>query len=73
MKRARGRIGFLMASYTLKLKVCALMDARSNDPDVETTRFGIARYWRRLPANHSTMSRHTANAVLRHAGIPKQF
>ena len=28
---------------------------------------------RRFPVDHKIMSRHTANAVLKQAGIPKQF
>ncbi len=28
---------------------------------------------RRFPVDHAIVSRHTANAVLKQAGIPKQF
>jgi HicA toxin of bacterial toxin-antitoxin, len=28
---------------------------------------------RRFPVDHKILSRHTANAVLKQAGIPKQF
>jgi hypothetical protein len=39
----------------------------------------ITRSWyspitqRRFPVDHKILSRHTANAVLKQAGIPKQF
>ncbi len=64
-----------MASYTPKLKEilrahgCAF--ERPGRGDHEIWYSPITR--RRFPVDHSIVSRHTANAVLKQAGIPKQF
>jgi hypothetical protein len=64
-----------MATYTPKLKEILLAHGCTFD------RLGRGDHeiWyspitdRRFPVDHKVLSRHTANAVLKQAGIPKQF
>jgi hypothetical protein len=64
-----------MANYTPKLKEIL----RANGCTFERPGRGDHEIWyspitgRRFPVDHSIKSRHTANAVLKQAGIPKQF
>jgi len=64
-----------MASYTPRLKEIL----RKHDCYVERPGRGDHEIWyspitrRRFPVDHRILSRHTANAVLKQAGIPKQF
>lgn len=64
-----------MASYTPKLKEIL----RANGCYFERQGRGDHEIWyspirdRRFPVDHEILSRHTANAVLKQAGIPKQF
>ena len=64
-----------MASYTLRLKEIL----RDRGCYFERSGRGDHEIWyspitgRRFPVHHRILSRHTANAVLKQAGIPKQF
>ena len=64
-----------MASYTSRLKEIL----RDNGCHFERIGRGDHEIWyspmtdRRFPVDHKILSRHTANAVLKQAGIPKQF
>jgi hypothetical protein len=64
-----------MSSYTLKLKEIL----RAHGCYFERPGRGDHEIWyspvteRRIPVDHSILSRHTANAVLKQAGIPKQL
>jgi hypothetical protein len=64
-----------MATYTPKLKEIL----RSHGCSYERPGRGDHEIWyspitgRRFPVDHTIKSRHTANAVLKQAGIPKQF
>ena len=64
-----------MATYTPKLKEIL----RDNGCSYERPGRGDHEIWyspitdRRFPVDHKILSRHTANAVLKQAGIPKQF
>lgn len=64
-----------MASYTPKLKEIL----RAHGCTFERPGRGDHDIWyspitqRRFPVDHYIVSRHTANAVLKQAGIPKQF
>lgn len=64
-----------MASYTSRLKEIL----RDNGCVFERAGRGDHEIWyspiteRRFPVDHEILSRHTANAVLKQAGIPKQF
>jgi len=64
-----------MASFTPKLKEVL----RAHGCTFERPDRGDHEIWyspiteRRFPVDHSIVSRHTANAVLKQAGIPKQF
>lgn len=64
-----------MATYTPQLK--ALL--RSHGCNFERVGRGDHEIWyspitkRRFPVDHKILSRHTANAVLKQAGIAKQF
>ena len=64
-----------MATYTPKLKEIL----RAHGCHYERPGRGDHEIWlspitgRRLPVDHAIKSRHTANAVLKQAGIPKQF
>jgi hypothetical protein len=64
-----------MASYTLKLKEIL----RTHGCYFERPGRGDHEIWyspmtqRRFPADRFIVSRHTANAVPKQAGIPKQF
>ncbi|HEV2416541.1 MAG TPA: type II toxin-antitoxin system HicA family toxin [Terriglobia bacterium] len=64
-----------MASYTPKLKEVLRIHGCSFDRPGR----GDHEIWyspithRRFPVDHDIKSRHTANAVLKQAGIPKQF
>ncbi len=64
-----------MASYTPKLKEIL----RTHGCSFERPGRGDHEIWyspitgRRFPVDYSIVSRHTANAVLKQAGIPKQF
>lgn len=64
-----------MADYTPKLKAilrahgCSF--ARSGRGDHEI--WYSPATGRRFPVDHKIQSRHTANGVLKQAGIPKQF
>ncbi len=64
-----------MASYTPKLKeilrVHGCKFERAGRGDHEIWYSPITN--RRFPVDHHVLSRHTANAVLKQAGIPKQF
>jgi hypothetical protein len=64
-----------MATYTAKLKEILLAHGctfdRSGRGDHEIWYSPITD--RRFPVDHKILSRHTANAVLKQAGIPKQF
>jgi hypothetical protein len=64
-----------MATYTPKLKEVL----RAHGCSYERPGRGDHEIWyspitnRRFPVDHKILSRHTANAVLKQAGIPKQF
>jgi hypothetical protein len=64
-----------MASYTARLKEIL----RAHGCRFERPGRGDHEIWyspttgRRFPVDHAIRSRHTANAVLKQAGIPKQF
>ena len=64
-----------MATYTPKLKEILLAHGCTFDRPGR----GDHEFWyspitdRRFPVDHKILSRHTANAVLKQAGIPKQF
>ncbi|MBI4443950.1 MAG: type II toxin-antitoxin system HicA family toxin [Acidobacteria bacterium] len=64
-----------MASYTLRLKEIL----RAQGCSFERMGRGDHEIWyspitdRRFPVDHNIRSRHTANAILKQAGIPKQF
>jgi len=64
-----------MASFTLKLKEVL----RSNGCQFDRPGRGDHEIWyspitqRRFPVDQKILSRHTANAVLKQAGIPKAF
>ncbi|MHB8654299.1 MAG: type II toxin-antitoxin system HicA family toxin [Terriglobia bacterium] len=64
-----------MATFTPKLKEIL----RAHGCTFERPGRGDHEIWyspitlRRFPVDHSIVSRHTANAVLKQAGIPKQF
>jgi len=64
-----------MATYTPKLKEIL----RAHGCYFERPGRGDHEIWyspttgRRFPVDHAIVSRHTANAVLKQAGIPKQF
>ena len=64
-----------MATYTAKLKEIL----RAHGCNYERPGRGDHEIWfspitgRRFPVDHAIKSRHTANAVLKQAGIPKQF
>jgi hypothetical protein len=64
-----------MATYTPKLKEIL----RAHGCSFERPGRGDHEIWfspitgRRFPVDHAIKSRHTANAVLKQAGIPKQF
>jgi hypothetical protein len=64
-----------MASYTPKLKEVL----RAHGCRFERAGRGDHEIWyspttqRYFPVDHKILSRHTANAVLKQAGIPKQF
>lgn len=64
-----------MASYTSRLKEIL----RENGCIFERPSRGDHEIWyspitdRRFPVDHKILSRHTANAVLKQAGISKQF
>ena len=64
-----------MASYTPKLKEIL----RAHGCTFERPGRGDHEIWyspvtgRRFPVDRSIVSRHTANAVLKQAGIPKHF
>jgi hypothetical protein len=64
-----------MATYTPKLKEILLAHGcrfdRPGRGDHEIWYSPITD--RRFPVDHKILSRHTANAVLKQAGIPKQF
>jgi hypothetical protein len=64
-----------MATYTPKLKEILLAHGctfdRAGRGDHEIWYSPITD--RRFPVDHKILSRHTANAVLKQAGIPKQF
>jgi hypothetical protein len=64
-----------MATYTPKLKEILLVHGctfdRPGRGDHEIRYSPITD--RRFPVDHKILSRHTANAVLKQAGIPKQF
>ena len=64
-----------MATFTPKLKEIL----RAHGCSYELPGRGDHEIWyspitdRRFPVDHKILSRHTANAVLKQAGIPKQF
>ncbi len=64
-----------MATYTPKLKEIL----RAHGCTFERPGRGDHEIWyspitgRHFPVDHSIVSRHTANAVLKQAGIPKHF
>jgi len=64
-----------MATYTPKLKEIL----RAHGCSYERPGRGDHEIWyspvtdRRFPVDNKILSRHTANAVLKQAGIPKQF
>ena len=64
-----------MASFTPRVKEIL----RANDCHFDRPRRGDHEIWyspitqRRFPVDQKILSRHTANAVLRQAGIAKQF
>jgi hypothetical protein len=64
-----------MATYTPKLKEIL----RAHGCSYERPGRGDHEIWyspitdRRFPVDYKILSRHTANAVLKQAGIPKQF
>jgi hypothetical protein len=64
-----------MATYTPKLKEIL----RAHGCSYERPGRGDHEIWyspitdRRFPVDRKILSRHTANAVLKQAGIPKQF
>jgi len=64
-----------MATYTPKLKEIL----RAHGCSYERPGRGDHEIWfspitdRRFPVDHKILSRHTANAVLKQAGIPKRF
>ena len=64
-----------MATYTPRLKEIL----RAHGCTYERPGRGDHEIWyspiteRRFPVDHKILSRHTANAVLKQAGIPKQF
>jgi hypothetical protein len=64
-----------MATFTPKLKEIL----RAHGCSYERPGRGDHEIWyspitdRRFPVDHKILSRHTANAVLKQAGIPKQF
>ena len=64
-----------MATYTPKLKEIL----RAHGCSYERPGRGDHEVWyspitdRRFPVDHKILSRHTANAVLKQAGIPKRF
>jgi hypothetical protein len=64
-----------MATYTPKLKEIL----RAHGCNYERPGRGDHEIWfspitgRRFPVDHAIKSRYTANAVLKQAGIPKQF
>jgi HicA toxin of bacterial toxin-antitoxin, len=64
-----------MASYTPKLKEVL----RAHGCRFERAGRGDHEIWfspltnRYFPVDHKILSRHTANAILKQAGIPKQF
>jgi hypothetical protein len=64
-----------MASYTSNLKEIL----REHGCSFERSGRGDHEIWyspitqRRFPVDHKILSRHTANAVLKQAGIAKQF
>jgi len=64
-----------MATYTPKLKEIL----RAHGCIYDRPGRGDHEIWyspitdRRFPVDHKILSRHTANAVLKQAGIPKQF
>jgi len=64
-----------MASYTPKLKEIL----RDYGCTFERPGRGDHEIWyspitdRRFPVDHKILSRHSANAILKQAGIPKQF
>ena len=64
-----------MADYTPKLKAIL----RAQGCSFERPGRGDPKIWygptsgRRFPVDHKILSRHTANGVLKQAGIPKQF
>lgn len=64
-----------MASYTPKLKEIL----RTHNCRYDRPGRGDHEIWyspitdRRFPVDHKILSRHTANAVLKQAGIPKHF
>ncbi len=64
-----------MATYTPKLKEVL----RAHGCSYERPGRGDHEIWyspitnRRFPVDHKILSRHTANAVLKQADLPKQF
>jgi hypothetical protein len=64
-----------MATFTPKLKEVL----RTHGCTFERHGRGDHEIWyspiteRRFPVDHKILSRHTANAVLKQAGVPKQF
>jgi len=64
-----------MATFTPRLKEIL----RAHGCTFERPGRGDHEIWyspitdRRFPVDHAIQSRHTANAVLKQAGIPKQF
>jgi len=64
-----------MATFTPKLKEIL----RAHGCTFERPGRGDHEIWyspiteRRFPVDHKILSRHTANAVLKQAGFPKQF
>ncbi len=64
-----------MASFTPRLKEIL----REHGCKLEREGRGDHEIWhspltdRRFPVDHKILSRHTANAVLKQAGIPKHF
>ena len=64
-----------MADYSPEVKKIL----RENDCHFDRTGKGDHEIWfspitkRKFPVDHKILSRHTANAVLKQAGIPKAF
>jgi len=72
-QRARGRWSALRATFIVK-RLLAAAGCRFERPGKGDHEIGFSPIpRRRFPVDQKILSRHTGNAVLRQAGLPKAF